>query len=94
MYQKINKFFFYFRKRLGQILPPTFDTDFFLARWFRAYNGDLDVIEKYLKQLISHRQTLGYNEKNILKCCSEFDFAKKTFEVNFIFTNVLAYYFI
>jgi len=68
------------RKRLAPILPPTFETDFFLARWFRAYNGDLDVIEQKLKELITHRQTLGYNVDNVIECCSNFDFARKTFE--------------
>uniref|UniRef100_A0A915DI27 CRAL-TRIO domain-containing protein n=1 Tax=Ditylenchus dipsaci TaxID=166011 RepID=A0A915DI27_9BILA len=68
------------RKRLESILPPTYDTDFFLARWFRAYKGDLEAVELKLKELIAHRQTLGYNEANVLECCSTFEFAKKTFE--------------
>ncbi|KAI1720789.1 CRAL/TRIO domain-containing protein [Ditylenchus destructor] len=68
------------RTRLGHILPPTFNTDFFLARWYRAYKGNLDAVEKNLRDLISHREALDYGPGNVLKCCSSYEFAQKTFE--------------
>jgi len=68
------------RLELADILPKDYDTDFSLARWHRAYNGDKDKIRQKLGELIGHRRMLGYSTENIVERCTSVDMAKKTFE--------------
>lgn len=75
---------FFFRSRLCDTLPIEFDSEFFLARWWRAYKGDEKALELKLNELIEHRRAFGYNENNIHEKCQSLEFARKTFEVSFL----------
>jgi hypothetical protein len=68
------------RIRLCDTLPEEFDSEFFLARWWRAYKGDEKALENKLNELIEHRRAFGYNENNIHEKCKNLEFARKTFE--------------
>uniref|UniRef100_A0A914DLH4 CRAL-TRIO domain-containing protein n=1 Tax=Acrobeloides nanus TaxID=290746 RepID=A0A914DLH4_9BILA len=68
------------REKLVHLLPPEFNTEFFLARWWRAYKGDVKMIEQRLTELINHRNAFGYNSENVLDKALTLDFARKTLE--------------
>lgn len=54
------------RAQLGNDpLPELFDTDYYLARWWRAYNGDLAKIDKYLRQYLINRALLSYDVEDM-----------------------------
>lgn len=68
-------------------IPDLFNTTFYLARWWRAYHGDLDCIKRNMKDLFDHRRILAYDriETNLLQ--TKLEIPKKTFEVNSIFAK-------
>lgn len=70
----------FFRRKIKGI-PQEFDTDFYLARWWRAYQGDLQLIRTYMKQLFEHRRLLGYDRIDTEGLRTKLDMACKTFEV-------------
>uniref|UniRef100_A0AC34R7B5 Uncharacterized protein n=1 Tax=Panagrolaimus sp. JU765 TaxID=591449 RepID=A0AC34R7B5_9BILA len=72
------------RIKLAEILPPEFDSDFFLARWLRAYKDDEKGLELKLTELIEHRRAIGYDSGDIVDKSRQLEFAKKTFERFFI----------
>ncbi|VDM10847.1 unnamed protein product [Wuchereria bancrofti] len=61
-------------------IPDLFNTTFYLARWWRAYNGDLERIKRNMKDLFNHRRALGYDniETDLLQ--TKLEITKKTFE--------------
>jgi hypothetical protein len=54
------------RARLGNDLPELFNTDFYLARWWRAYNGDLAKIDKCFHEYMTNRALMGYDADDML----------------------------
>lgn len=46
-------------------LPEMFDTDFYLARWWRSYNGDLAKIEKYMREYLTNRKLFSYDVEDV-----------------------------
>uniref|UniRef100_A0A915PWZ5 GOLD domain-containing protein n=1 Tax=Setaria digitata TaxID=48799 RepID=A0A915PWZ5_9BILA len=67
------------RQIIGNI-PDAFNTTFYLARWWRAYNGDLERIERNMKDLFDHRRILGYDQIETELLQTKLEIAKKTFE--------------
>uniref|UniRef100_A0A914SCX4 Uncharacterized protein n=1 Tax=Parascaris equorum TaxID=6256 RepID=A0A914SCX4_PAREQ len=61
-------------------IPTEFDTDFYLARWWRAYNGDIKTVERRMHELFEHRRAIGYDLLDTKQFDSKIEFAKKTFE--------------
>ncbi|EFO22303.1 hypothetical protein LOAG_06186 [Loa loa] len=61
-------------------IPDLFNTTFYLARWWRAYNGDLDRIKQNMKDLFDHRRALGYDRIETHLLQTKLEFAGKTFE--------------
>jgi hypothetical protein len=68
------------RAKLAHILPDDFNNDFFFGRFVRAYRNHEDAIEQKIKELISHRNILGYNASNIVEFCETNPLAKSTFQ--------------
>ena len=66
--------------KLADILPPEFESDFFLARWLRAYKDDEKGLELKLTELIEHRRAFGYGQGDITEKINSLEFSKKTFE--------------
>uniref|UniRef100_A0A0M3J3K6 CRAL-TRIO domain-containing protein n=1 Tax=Anisakis simplex TaxID=6269 RepID=A0A0M3J3K6_ANISI len=52
-----------------------------LARWWRAYNGDIKMIERKMHQLFEHRRVIGYDRLDTKLFDVELDFARRTFEL-------------
>ncbi|MCP9262555.1 hypothetical protein DINM_005927 [Dirofilaria immitis] len=77
-------------------IPDLFNTVFYLARWWRAYDGDLDRIKRNMKDLFDHRRALAYDciETQLLQ--TKLEIAKKTFEITKVipFSYVIHSYFI
>ncbi|KHN81731.1 CRAL-TRIO domain-containing protein C34C12.6 [Toxocara canis] len=61
-------------------IPTEFDTDFYLARWWRAYDGDIKAIERRMREVFEHRRTFGYDRLDTKLFDTKIDFARKTFE--------------
>lgn len=58
-----------------------------MARWWRAYNGDLDRIKRNMKDLFDHRRTLAYDHIETHLLQTKLEIAKATFEVSNIFVK-------
>ncbi|VDN08215.1 unnamed protein product [Thelazia callipaeda] len=67
------------RRKVANI-PNAFNTNYYLARWWRAYNGDINRIKKNMKDLFDHRQVLGYDQIETDLLQTKLEIAKKTFE--------------
>ncbi|KAK6107941.1 CRAL/TRIO domain family protein [Brugia pahangi] len=61
-------------------IPDLFNTTFYLARWWRAYNGDLERIKRNMKDLFDHRRALGYDRIETHLLQTKLEITKKTFE--------------
>uniref|UniRef100_A0A0N5B0Y8 CRAL-TRIO domain-containing protein n=1 Tax=Syphacia muris TaxID=451379 RepID=A0A0N5B0Y8_9BILA len=70
-----------FRNRLKHLIPPEYDTDFFLARWWKTLDGDLKLIEKRMKEWDEHRKIFGYGHVPSNRLEIDIEIAKKTFEI-------------
>ncbi|TKR77616.1 hypothetical protein L596_018551 [Steinernema carpocapsae] len=68
------------QEKLGSKVPADFNTEFFWARWFRAYNGDIAGIEKKIDEYMTHRRNMGYDGVDIAKFLHAHPIAKATFE--------------
>lgn len=68
------------RNRLKHLIPPEYDTDFFLARWWKTLDGDLKLIEKRMKEWDEHRKIFGYGHVPSNRLEIDIEIAKKTFE--------------
>ncbi|KAE9552203.1 hypothetical protein FO519_004584 [Halicephalobus sp. NKZ332] len=66
--------------KLAELLPEEFESEFFLARWMRAYKDDEKGLELKLTELIEHRRAFGYGQGEILDKVNSLEFSKKTFE--------------
>lgn len=75
---------FYLREIIRDI-PDLFNTTFYLARWWRAYNGDLDRIKRNMKDLFDHRRTFAYDRLETHLLQTKLEIPKMTFEVYLIF---------
>ncbi|VDK87509.1 unnamed protein product [Litomosoides sigmodontis] len=61
-------------------IPELFNTTFYLARWWRAYNGDLDRIKRNMKDLFDHRRTLAYDRIETHLLQTKLEIPRMTFE--------------
>jgi len=62
-------------------LPPSYLTDFTLARWYRAHKGDAVEIERRMRELLAHREAFDYGGKTVeeLDGMEEVEFTRRTF---------------
>ncbi|VDK47844.1 unnamed protein product [Gongylonema pulchrum] len=58
------------------------NTDFYLARWWRAYGGDLNRIKKNMNDLFEHRRALGYDNIETELLQTKLEINRLTYEVN------------
>jgi len=68
------------QEKFGGRVPPDYNTEFFWARWFRAYHGDVEAIEKKIDEYMTHRRAMGYDGVDIVKFLHAHPIAVKTFE--------------
>lgn len=63
-------------------LPPSYLTDFTLARWYRAHKGDAAEVERRMRELLAHREVFGYAGKTVeeLDAMEGVEFSRRTFE--------------
>jgi len=66
--------------KLGSKVPANYNTEFFWARWFRSYNGDLPGIEKKIDEYMAHRKAMGYDGEDMVEFLSTHPIAVKTLE--------------
>ncbi|KAK0416765.1 hypothetical protein QR680_012671 [Steinernema hermaphroditum] len=71
------------QEKLGANVPTAYNTDFFWARWHRAYNGDVAAIEKKIDEYMTHKRVMGYggaSNSDIVDFLSTHPIAVKTLE--------------
>lgn len=68
---------------MKKYIPVEFDTDFYLARWWRAYDGDIQQIEKRMKEVFEHRKLLGYDCIDRENLEYKLEIPRRTFEVTY-----------
>ncbi|CAG9539567.1 unnamed protein product [Cercopithifilaria johnstoni] len=61
-------------------IPDLLNTTYYLARWWRAYNGDLERIKRNMKDLFDHRRTFAYDDIETHLLQTKLEIPKKTFE--------------
>ncbi|MFH4980704.1 hypothetical protein AB6A40_007413 [Gnathostoma spinigerum] len=67
------------REKLKDI-PQELNTDYYLARWWKSYDGDFQMIEKRFSELINHRRGFGYDKLPLSDLMGHFEIPRRTFE--------------
>uniref|UniRef100_A0A1I7XIT3 CRAL-TRIO domain-containing protein n=1 Tax=Heterorhabditis bacteriophora TaxID=37862 RepID=A0A1I7XIT3_HETBA len=61
-------------------IPSCLDSPFFIARFLRANNGDVELSKQRISEYLTHRKTLGYADYDDLGIFTKFPIGKATFE--------------
>uniref|UniRef100_A0AC35TP40 CRAL-TRIO domain-containing protein n=1 Tax=Rhabditophanes sp. KR3021 TaxID=114890 RepID=A0AC35TP40_9BILA len=65
--------------QFDSFLPEDLKTTFFLARWVRMYQGDVENIEIKLKEYIRHRAAFKYDDVDLVGAIEKLEFVDKVF---------------
>lgn len=56
------------RRRLGDVLPEEFGTDYNLDRWLKNYSHDVDACVPKFEEYLKNRRAFGYDAPTALDC--------------------------